>query len=100
MQIAGGLSLAALDGNGSRQLTAVACCAALLASFGDARAPRLDVGIFGTTWVFDVLRAHDLDDVGLLLLNQTTYPSFGRMIAEGDVIAGDHFPIVLDRSSS
>ena len=43
----------------------------------------MDVGIFGTTWFFDVLRAHELDSVALGVLNETTYPSFGYMISQG-----------------
>lgn len=58
-----------------------ATLAALVISFGDA--PHLDVGIFGTTYVFDVLRAHDLDDLGMRVLSQATHPSFGYMIAMG-----------------
>eukprot|EP00038_Savillea_parva_P007047 m.167528 g.167528 ORF g.167528 m.167528 type:complete len:1197 (+) comp12839_c0_seq1:59-3649(+) len=45
--------------------------------------PHMDVGIFGTTWFFDVLRAHELDSVALGVLNETTYPSFGYMISQG-----------------
>ena len=48
-----------------------------------AASPHLDVGIFGTTYVFDVLRAHDLDDLGLETLAGTSYPSFGHMVVEG-----------------
>ena len=58
-----------------------ATIAALLSSFGDP--PHLDVGMFGTTYAFDVLRAYDLDDVGLDILNQSAYPSLGRMVAAG-----------------
>eukprot|EP00944_MAST-04C_sp_MAST-4C-sp1_P004731 g4731.t1 len=47
------------------------------------KGPHLDMGIFGTTFVFDVLKAHDLDDLGLQILNRTDYPSFGYMIAQG-----------------
>jgi len=63
-----------------------ATLAALVASFGDATTSsplHLDLGIFGTTFVFDVLRRHDLDDLGLRILNETSYPSLGRMVAEG-----------------
>ena len=59
-----------------------ATLSALVASFGDGAAPHLDLGIFGTTFVFDVLRRHDLDELGLRLLNQTSYPSLGHMIVE------------------
>ena len=54
---------------------------ALIRSFGKGE-PHLDVGIFGTTYVFDVLRAHDRDDVGLALLGASTHPSLGYMIAQ------------------
>ena len=45
--------------------------------------PHLDMGIFGTTFVFDVLKAHGLDDLGFQILNRTDYPSLGYMIAQG-----------------
>jgi hypothetical protein len=40
------------------------------------------MGIFGTTYVFDVLHAFGRDDVALKALTQTTYPSFGYMISQ------------------
>merc|ERR1712032_392743 len=45
--------------------------------------PHLDVGIFGTTWMFDVLHRYGHDAVVLDILNQTSYPSLGYMIANG-----------------
>jgi alpha-L-rhamnosidase len=44
--------------------------------------PHLQMGIFGTTYVFDVLHAFGRDDVALKALTQTTYPSFGYMISQ------------------
>eukprot|EP00947_MAST-08B_sp_MAST-8B-sp1_P003227 g3227.t1 len=41
------------------------------------------MGIFGTTWVFDVLSAHGLESLGLEILNQTSYPSLGYMVSQG-----------------
>ena len=68
--------------------------AALVKGFGDAASPHLDMGIFGTTYVFDVLRAHDLEGVALAILNQTTYPSFGYMI---DQVKSSVPPTRVDR---
>ena len=44
---------------------------------------KLDAGLFGMAIAFDVLRAHDLDDLGLGLLNVTAAPSLGYMISQG-----------------
>lgn len=44
---------------------------------------HVDLGIFGTTYLWDVLRKHDADSVGVDLLTETSYPSFGRMIDQG-----------------
>jgi alpha-L-rhamnosidase len=43
---------------------------------------HLDVGIFGTTYVFEVLQAHGLDAVALEVLTETSYPGFGYMVAQ------------------
>eukprot|EP01043_Picozoa_sp_COSAG02_P048115 COSAG02_NODE_4691_length_5089_cov_3.712425_1_plen_1144_part_00 len=43
---------------------------------------HLDVGIFGTTFIFEVLHAHGLDAVALEILTETSYPSFGYMISQ------------------
>ena len=44
--------------------------------------PHLDMGIFGTTWIFDVLTNNNLTDLAMEILNQTSYPSFGHFIKE------------------
>lgn len=44
--------------------------------------PHVDVGITGTTYIFEVLHAHAHDAVAFELLNVTTYPSLGRMITQ------------------
>lgn len=44
-------------------------------AFGDG--PHMNVGIFGTTWIFDVLAAYDQDAIAIQLLQQTTFPSLG-----------------------
>ena len=45
--------------------------------------PHLDVGIFGTTFIFETLHAYGHDAAAFALLNETTYPSFGYMISQG-----------------
>eukprot|EP00940_MAST-03C_sp_MAST-3C-sp2_P000368 g368.t1 len=47
-----------------------------------APGPHLDMGIFGTTFVFDVLVASGKTDVAFDVLNQTSYPSFGYFVAQ------------------
>lgn len=42
----------------------------------------MDVGIFGTTWIFEVLQSHNKDALALDILRQTTYPSLGYMISQ------------------
>lgn len=37
----------------------------------------------GTTYLWEVLHKHQVDDVGIDLLTETSYPSFGRMIDQG-----------------
>ena len=39
-----------------------------------------DVGIFGTTFFFDVLLAHGQEQLGIEVLKETSYPSLGYMI--------------------
>jgi alpha-L-rhamnosidase len=48
-----------------------------------APGPHLDVGIFGATWIFDVLSATNNTDLALEILTQTSYPSFGRFVDQG-----------------
>ena len=43
---------------------------------------HIDVGIFGTTWIFETLRKYEQDAVGLAVLTETSYPSLGRMIVQ------------------
>ena len=43
----------------------------------------MDCGIFGTTYIFDVLHAHGQDAVALEVLTETTFPSLGRMVQQG-----------------
>eukprot|EP00937_MAST-01D_sp_MAST-1D-sp2_P006075 g6075.t1 len=43
---------------------------------------HMDCGIFGTTYIFDVLHAHGQDAAGLAILTETSYPSFGYMISQ------------------
>eukprot|EP00656_Telonema_subtile_P015269 TRINITY_DN17984_c0_g1_i2.p1 TRINITY_DN17984_c0_g1~~TRINITY_DN17984_c0_g1_i2.p1 ORF type:complete len:1040 (-),score=151.32 TRINITY_DN17984_c0_g1_i2:119-3238(-) len=45
---------------------------------------HMDVGIFGTTWLFEVLMAHGQEAVGLEILMERSYPSFGFMLDGGD----------------
>ena len=42
---------------------------------------HMDIGIFGTTFFFEVLHAHGQDAAALDVLTETSYPSFGYMIA-------------------
>ncbi len=42
--------------------------------------PHMDVGIFGTTYFFDVMTAINQDALALEVLQQTTVPSFGHMV--------------------
>eukprot|EP01043_Picozoa_sp_COSAG02_P027413 COSAG02_NODE_1616_length_11659_cov_17.704239_9_plen_186_part_00 len=44
---------------------------------------HVDLGIFGTTFLWDVLHKHGADSVGIDLLTETSYPSFGLMIEQG-----------------
>ena len=44
---------------------------------------HVDLGIFGTTYLWDVLHKHGADSVGIDLLTETSYPSFGLMIEQG-----------------
>lgn len=44
---------------------------------------HLDCGIFGTTYLFDVLHKYNQDAAGLAVLNNTAYPSFGYMLKNG-----------------
>ena len=44
--------------------------------------PHLDVGITGTTFIFETLHAHAHDSVIFELLNLTTFPSLGHMISQ------------------
>ena len=46
------------------------------------RGSHLDVGIFGTTYVFEVLHAYGLDAVALEVLTETSYPGFGYMMSQ------------------
>jgi hypothetical protein len=63
-----------------------ATLSALVRSFGGgASPPRLDGGIFNAAYIFDVLRDHDLDDLGLSTLNGTEYPSLGYMLSQDAV---------------
>ena len=48
---------------------------------GTNSGPHLDVGIFGTTYVFDVLSTLGETDLAMAVLEQTTAPSLGYMIA-------------------
>jgi hypothetical protein len=44
---------------------------------------HLDCGIFGTTFIFEVLHKHGADAVGIDVLTEASFPSFGRMIEQG-----------------
>ena len=44
---------------------------------------HVDLGIFGTTYLWDVLHKYGADSVGIDLLTETSYPSFGLMIEQG-----------------
>ena len=44
---------------------------------------HMDCGIFGTTYIFDVLHKHGQDAVALEVLTETSFPSLGRMIEQG-----------------
>jgi hypothetical protein len=43
----------------------------------------MDVGIFGTTYLFEVLQAYDEDALGLELLREPSFPSLGYMVENG-----------------
>ena len=51
--------------------------------------PHLDCGIFGTTFVFEVLHKHGADAVAIDLLKETSYPSFGHMIENAGARTAD-----------
>ena len=44
---------------------------------------HMDCGIFGTTYLFEVLHKYGHDAVGIDVLTETSYPSFGYMIEQG-----------------
>ena len=44
---------------------------------------HMDCGIFGTTFIFEVLHKHGADGAAIDMLTETSYPSFGRMIEQG-----------------
>ncbi|MFO7635996.1 MAG: family 78 glycoside hydrolase catalytic domain [Clostridia bacterium] len=44
---------------------------------------RMDTGIFGTAWLFDVLSDIGLDDMIIGILDNREYPSFGYMMEKG-----------------
>ena len=45
--------------------------------------PHMDCGIFGTTYFFDALVAHEHEALGIDVLTNIGYPSLGYMIANG-----------------
>ena len=75
----------------NRTATALAQAIANRTAGGDATGggppfgpgPHLDIGIFGTTWVFETLQLVGLDALALDILNEATYPSFGYMTKQG-----------------
>ena len=46
---------------------------------------HLDVGIIGTTFMFDTLTRYGRSDVAIATLLNDSYPSFGHMIANGEL---------------
>ena len=56
---------------------------ALLERFMGRDHQRLDTGIFGTRYLFDVLIDNGFVDAAYKALNQTTYPSYGNQISLG-----------------
>jgi len=45
--------------------------------------PHMDCGIFGTTFFFDALVAHEHEALGIDVLTNTGYPSLGYMVTNG-----------------
>ncbi len=44
--------------------------------------PHIDMGIFGTAYVFDILSANNLTSLGVDILLEPSYPSFGYFISQ------------------
>ena len=55
----------------------------LISTIHNQNKDHLDTGIFATRYLMDVLCDFGQPDLGLTLLKQPTYPSFGNQIAQG-----------------
>jgi len=44
---------------------------------------HVDTGILGTRYLFEVLREHGQEDLAYTVINQSSYPGWGYMLAEG-----------------
>jgi len=52
---------------------------------------HLSTGIFGTKFLFDVLREHKKPNVAFTIVNQEEYPGYGYMLANGATTLWEHW---------